>query len=332
LLGRLNNSSFLTLEDAKNLRSDFGGAASSAERAGNAKLSKVLWTAYDQIGEGMKGRIQELSGTTKSFDHYNNEFSAFYELKRKGVSAEMLDSIPDRHDSIPKLKSFAGADLTEIKDQAQKYGMKPEDFDAAQKNAKSVLGAHDSLSGKYNKSLYKLALGGGAATATAVSVLAAAHGAGIYGLAPMLLYSYAASKAMGIPAQMDTGVILKKLGVKNPDAFQVRTQVEGPQNFTYPNQDDLYGGGPQSPRGGPSSPPPSPEAAKADAVREATAQRYGPPKADFKGKVPPENMGFNPNPAPDYGNKVRADVERRMGGPLKRGETVAKIRAAKGRK
>lgn len=47
---------------------------------------------------------------------------------------------------------------------------------------------------------------------------------------------------------------------------------------------------------------------------------YGPPKADFGGKVPHENLGFNPNPAEDFGNKTRAEVERRMGGALPRGQ------------
>lgn len=47
---------------------------------------------------------------------------------------------------------------------------------------------------------------------------------------------------------------------------------------------------------------------------------YGPPKEDFHGNVPKENLGFNPNPVEDFGNKVRSEVERRMGGPLQRGQ------------
>lgn len=47
---------------------------------------------------------------------------------------------------------------------------------------------------------------------------------------------------------------------------------------------------------------------------------YGPPKADFGGEVPKENLGFDFTPPKDYGNAVRADVERRMGGPLPRGQ------------
>jgi hypothetical protein len=47
---------------------------------------------------------------------------------------------------------------------------------------------------------------------------------------------------------------------------------------------------------------------------------YGPKKADFHTEVPQENMGFDFTPAKDYGNAARADVERRMGGPLPRGQ------------
>ena len=46
---------------------------------------------------------------------------------------------------------------------------------------------------------------------------------------------------------------------------------------------------------------------------------YGPPKADFKGKVPLDNLGFDFSPSKDYGDAARADVEKRMGGPLPRG-------------
>jgi hypothetical protein len=241
VMSRLNQNPMLSLEDAQHLRSDVGSAASKADRMGNAKMGKILWSAYDQLGEGMKGRIQELSGTTKPYEHYNNEFKAAFEMN-KGIAGSMQDSIMDRHDSIPKLKELGDADLTEIKEQAAKYGMRPDEFDMAQKNAKSVAAAHDSLSGKMNKSLYRMMMGGGATglqVALPLSVYAAAHGAGLYGLAPLILASYVGAKVKGLEPEMETGRILRKLNI-NPDSYQVRTPVEGPQNFTYPDQDALY--------------------------------------------------------------------------------------------
>lgn len=56
---------------------------------------------------------------------------------------------------------------------------------------------------------------------------------------------------------------------------------------------------------------------------------YGPPKRDFEGKVPLENLGFNPNPAEDFGNQARAEVERRMGGALPRGASERRTLASK---
>jgi hypothetical protein len=47
---------------------------------------------------------------------------------------------------------------------------------------------------------------------------------------------------------------------------------------------------------------------------------YGPAKADFGFDVPKENLGFDFSPPKDYGDAARADVERRMGGPLPRGQ------------
>lgn len=50
---------------------------------------------------------------------------------------------------------------------------------------------------------------------------------------------------------------------------------------------------------------------------------YGPPKTDFMatyGEVPPESQGFDFRPAEDIGARTRQEVERRMGGPLPRGQ------------
>lgn len=242
ILNRLNSQSVMTLEDAKNLRSDIGGAASRADRTGNAKLGKILWTAYDEVGNGMADRVQELQGTREPFDHYNNEFRAYYELN-KGATGDVLDPLQDRHDAIPKLKNFSQADLTEVKEQMSQYGLNPKDLEKAQSDAKALVSAHDSISGKYNKSLYRLVLGGtGAAIALPLSVYAAARGAGLYGMAPMLLASYIGSKTAGLGDQMKAGEILRRLNV-DPDSsklFQVRNPVEGPKTFNYPDQDEAF--------------------------------------------------------------------------------------------
>ena len=54
---------------------------------------------------------------------------------------------------------------------------------------------------------------------------------------------------------------------------------------------------------------------------------YGPPKTDFAGAVPAENLGFNPEPARDFGNAVRAQTEKTMG-PLPRGKPIPEPVAA----
>jgi hypothetical protein len=58
--------------------------------------------------------------------------------------------------------------------------MDPAKFDAAQRIARSIVGAHDALSRKMNKSLYRLIMSNKLTTASiaAISVYAAAHGAG----------------------------------------------------------------------------------------------------------------------------------------------------------
>lgn len=93
---------------------------------------------------------------------------------------------------------------------------------------------------------------------------AAAHGAGLYGLAPLLEAAHIGSKMQGLPDQVGSGRVLRKLRV-NPEALQTKAPVEGPQTFNYPNHDDIYGGPKPS-----SSPSPSnPKAAKAEATMKA---------------------------------------------------------------
>lgn len=267
LVDKLNTQPMLSLEDAQHLRSDIGNMAS---RAGDAKAAKIGWAAYDEITNGMGDRVEELQGTRTPFEHSNNEFRAAYNLN-EGVTGKMMEQLTDRHDAIPRLKDVAGADLTEIKAQMQKYGMNPDAIDKMQANAKSVTAAHDSLSGKFNKSLYRMVMQGGAGAAMGVAVYSAARGAGLYGLAPMLLAMHLGAKAQGIPAQMDTGMILRKLSV-NPDAFKVRPEVEGPMTFDYKNQDQVY----SSPKAAPSGPDPQ---TKSDVLAALKSQGYKPADA-----------------------------------------------------
>jgi hypothetical protein len=238
VLSAVTNAGSLTLDDAVKMRSLVGNAAAKAERAGNAKGAKVLWTNYQELGNSIGDRVEELQGSRKPFDHYNNEFKAYYEL-HKGIAGSMMDSVADRGDTVAKLKEFGDADLSEIEDQMKKYGLDTDKLKQIQENAQSVTSAHDSISGKYNKSLYRMILGGGAGIAVPLSVYAVARGAGMYGLAPMLLASYMGAQAKGIPSQMETGRILRTLSV-DPEAFNVRTPVEGPMKFDYPNQDQVY--------------------------------------------------------------------------------------------
>ena len=90
LLNRVNNASFLTLDEAVKLRSTIGNAASKAERTGNVKGAKVLWTNYDELGKAAGERATEVGGPdgTKAWAHYNNEFKAYFELN-KGIAGEM---------------------------------------------------------------------------------------------------------------------------------------------------------------------------------------------------------------------------------------------------
>jgi hypothetical protein len=59
-----------------------------------------------------------------------------------------------------------------------------------------------------------------------------------------------------------------------------------------------------------------------DVPRAPRPPSYGPPKKDFQGSVPAESLGFNHtiDTGPDIGAKARVETEKRMGGPLPRGQ------------
>jgi hypothetical protein len=273
LLNKLNSQSLMTLEDAKNLRSDFGQAASRADRMGNAKAAKILWSAYDEIGEnGMRPRVEELQGSRKPYDHYNNEFKASFELN-KGIAGQMMDSIADRHEAVDKLRNFSTASIKELQDQMDKYGIDSKKLADAQKEAKSIVAAHDSINGKLNKSAYRIIMGGGSAAAAAASMYMIAKGMGASALLPMALASYAGSVYAGMPPRIETGRLLQRYRMI-PNASQVRTLVEGPQNFQYrgPEFEGFKG-----PKESPSEPPKSFDDFKAQQIQAVQERRVNPP-------------------------------------------------------
>ena len=227
----------MTLDEAVKLRSTLGNAL--FRRGISPKAAHVLGAVYNELTDAIGERAKEIGGPqgAKAWNHYNNEFSAFYGLK-KGITGEMLQSINDRHEAIPKLKDFAGSDLTEVKQAMKKYGLDPKELDKAQANARTVVDAHSALAGKFRHSLYNAMMIGGPPALLGAGVYGLAHGAGLYGFLPYALGTWATAKVGGLPDRMKVGQILDNLNI-NPEQFQVRTPVEGPMKFNI-NPDEAY--------------------------------------------------------------------------------------------
>ena len=252
-IGKIVNQPELTLEQAKNLRTTVGRAASKAK---DPRWKATLNTAYDQLGEGMKERITELQGTSRPFEHYNNQFKASFELEN-GIAGKMLESLrgQDRHAAIPKIKEFAGADLSEIQEQMRKMGLDDEatSLDKAQEHAKALREAHDVTNGKYMSGIYRLFMQNPKEAWPGIAVMLAGHGMGMPFPAPQLLGAITASGYMGAKALTKAGRISKDL--KNtlpPEYFRTRTEAESPETFTYKDPDEGWGDGttaPQMPTG-----------------------------------------------------------------------------------
>lgn len=224
-------SAGLSLDEAIKLRSALGTAASRTDRAGNAKGSKVLWTAYEELGNAVARRMNELQGAknldapNRSFNDYNANFKSSFELD-KGFTGDLMDSIMDRHEATPKLKKFSEADLTDVARQFKLKGMDPRDFYGMQRDAKSISAAHDAVMGKMAKGLYRQVMQDTPAEALVpMGVYMLTKGAGLYGFAPYMLATMAGKFGSERTSMVEAGKILRRLNIpENKKYLQLRTE------------------------------------------------------------------------------------------------------------
>jgi len=252
LFSRIVNQPEMTLEEAKLMRTAVGRLAFGRSSV-TPEAKAVFTTAYNELGEGMKGRIQELQGTTRPYEHYNNQLRASFELNQ-GIAGEMTENLQgqDRHAAIAKMSKFANANLSEIQEQMQKIGLAKESADLAkaQKYARSLLGAHDVANGKYMSGVYRLFMQNPKQAWPGIAVMMAAHGMGIPFPGPQIAGAMAAAGNIGLRARSEAGRIGQELKTNLPDEyFRTRTQAEAPETFTYNNPDEGWTPSPTSPSG-----------------------------------------------------------------------------------
>jgi hypothetical protein len=263
-----SKSDLLTLDEARQLRSEFGTAAAKAERAANTRDLALLVASRNELGNSMKARMNELQGgrdltaPNQAFNDYNKNFTAHYELN-KGSTGELLEPILDHHESIPKLEKFSNASLTQIADQMRTKGLDPDPFLRAQRDAAAIVSAHKSVMGKMSKGLYGQVMQQTPSEAMLpLGVYMASKGAGLYGFVPYLLATMAGKVTGDVGRMTEAGRILRKLDVpQNQKYLNLRTEVPPTRTYDYPSQDDLYkppsggSGSGQGPTRGDTQPP-----------------------------------------------------------------------------
>lgn len=220
----------LSLDDAIKLRTDLGALAAKAERASNAKGAKVLWTAYNSVGDAIGGRVETLLGDRRAFTDYNRNFKSAFELER-GFTGDLTEPILDNHEARAKLRTFADADLSQVIDSYLKpKGIDSRPLQDAQASARSLLEAHSAIMGKFQKGLYRQVLSGTPSEALApLGVYMMARGAGLYGFVPYLLASMAGKVTGGMSSEVEAGRILRKLDIPENRAYlQLRSLAPGP--------------------------------------------------------------------------------------------------------
>ena len=179
----------------------------------------------------------------------------------------MLESLrgQDRHASIPKIKEFAGADLSEIQEQMRKMGLghEADALDKAQEHAKALREAHDVTNGKYMSGIYRLFMQNPKEAWPGIAAMLAGHGMGMPFPAPQLLGAVVGSAHISAKALGNARRIGQELKTNlPPEYFRTRTEAEAPETFTYKDPEEGWNGGTPSP-----SPPASPEAGTAAAIK-----------------------------------------------------------------
>jgi hypothetical protein len=268
LFNRIANKPEMTLEEAKLIRTAVGRMA--YERSSIAPEAKAVFTAaYNELGEGMKGRIKELYGNTRPYEHYNNQFNASFELE-DGISGEMKKSLQgmDRHASIPKLEKFSDANLTELQEQMRKIGLSQQatSLEKAQRHARSLVGAYDVNNGKYMSGIYRLFMQNPRQAWPGIAVMLAAHGLKIPFPGPQIAGAIIASGHIGTRARAEAARVGQELrATLPPEMFRTRTQAKIPETFTPLNPDEGWRS--TQPETPPENQFTNPKAAKAEQIK-----------------------------------------------------------------
>jgi len=269
LLSRIINQPEMTLEEAKNARTAIGRAAENARSRGDAAGNAVMTAAHAELGEGMKARIQELHGTTRPYEHYNNQFRASFEL-RDGIAGDMMQSLrgEDAHASIPALKKFADANVSEIQQQMRTLGLNEQakSLEKAQRDARALTNAHDSVNGRYMQGVYRLFMQNPKQAWPGLIIMAAGHGLGMPFPMPQLLGGAFESARLSKSFRAKAGRVGMRLQSElPPEMFRTRTEAGAPETFSYKNPDEGWTA--------PSEPSVNPQAAKAAAAKSAKQAR-----------------------------------------------------------
>lgn len=247
----------LTLQEAKLLRTQFGRFA--FERAGSPEFKSAATAAYDQLGQAMRDRIQEIYGTDKPYHLYNNRFKMAFELN-DGVAGDMKGDLrgQDSQASIDPLKKFSKGNLKEITQQMRDTGndQLATQLEKSQKDAKALTAAHDTLSGKFFSGAYRMLMQHPQQSWPGLVAMTAVHGIAPFPFPQIALMGVGAANMWRV-AKSASGEIGTRLQSEMPaEKFQTRTQAMPGETFTPKNPDQgwgpEYGGSPRnlSPQGG----------------------------------------------------------------------------------
>lgn len=235
------------MAQAKVLRTQIGEEYARALRQDRGDDAAFLKTMYDGLTDSMSDRASKL-GQGKTFEHYNNESKALFDLKANKIAGGLMEGKPveapdmrqvlgegqSKTTEIGKMvgkgNETAPQDMAQIKDAMSKYGQDVAGWEDAVRQSKVLADAHDTMVKPFFKSMYSAALSGGPLALGAIGTYLALNGLGIYGFAPYLIASAMSTALSRVEPEMAAGRVGSELKGQVPmRAGQTMRPFEGPQ-------------------------------------------------------------------------------------------------------
>lgn len=216
----------MTMNEAKSLTTDVGRTAAALTRQGNFRQAAVLNELYDGLHKATQARADEL-GTGKSWQQYIN-LTRSYKGLQEGLAGELVDE-PVHAKVMNKLIDPSRAtEWNELRDELQKRGIDPTQFEKARDYAEQMSGLLKTTSNLFFGKLRAIIRHPLTAGPIAIGASELGHLSGVPGLG-FVLPLIAAGKVSGLLDSAAVMKLVKEIGqAVPPEMSRAREALPSP--------------------------------------------------------------------------------------------------------